>query len=208
MCKILRVTSYYKCMILCSMSRQAPSYRILKIFRLHFLRYQQRGKGFLIWEQSSDGGVGADIHLWALSWVTRRGIWEEVTAGRLEKDGPFHTVLWLHRTWVLSTFLKTFSPSPKIHPRERGCLKGKEETDQTTRAAPSRERWRAARWWPPQTQWRWHRTPSGGCSGIQGHTCWSYTWGRGRSSPGSSSPGNRTGQHRCRWACRFCHTSS
>lgn len=48
-CEILRVTSYYKCLNLCSsMSRQAPSYRILKILKLQLLRYQQRGKGFLL----------------------------------------------------------------------------------------------------------------------------------------------------------------
>ena len=40
------------------MSRQALSYRILKILKLHLLRYQQRGKGFLIWEQSSNGVAG------------------------------------------------------------------------------------------------------------------------------------------------------
>ena len=40
------------------MSRQALSYRILKILKLYLLRYQQRGEGFLIWEDSSNGVAG------------------------------------------------------------------------------------------------------------------------------------------------------
>ena len=51
MCKVLTVTIIK----ICSLSKQALSYRILK---LHLLRYQQRGKGFLIREQSRNGVAG------------------------------------------------------------------------------------------------------------------------------------------------------
>ena len=37
---------------------KALSYRILKILKLHVLRYQQRGKGFLTQEQSRNGVAG------------------------------------------------------------------------------------------------------------------------------------------------------
>ena len=51
MCKVLTVTIIK----ICSLSKQALSYRILK---LHLLRYQQRGKGFLTREQSRNGVAG------------------------------------------------------------------------------------------------------------------------------------------------------
>ena len=73
MCKILRVTNYHECVTLRCMSRQTLSYRILKTLTLCLLRHQQRGKGLLIWAQSSDGGAGTHNHPGAHSWVTRGG---------------------------------------------------------------------------------------------------------------------------------------
>ena len=59
--------------------------------------------------------------------VTRGGICI-VTAGRLEKGSALHRVPWLQRTLTsLNYIFLTFSPSPKIHPGERGWFNCNEE---------------------------------------------------------------------------------
>ena len=55
MCRILTITSYYKHMFYVKTSSQLQNSKNPK---LHLLRYQQGGKGFLIWEQSSNGVAG------------------------------------------------------------------------------------------------------------------------------------------------------
>ena len=112
----------------------------------------------------------------------------DITTGRLENNGAFCVVLWLQRTQVLSMSFKTFSPALKFPQEKEAGLNAKKKKPISPKGSSQSGTSNGS---------TLMTSPDSVMTALlaqhSGPTCWSYTWGGGR-----SSPGGHTGLRCCR----------